>query len=153
MKQGKKQYSIYLPSPVTNLEVLDLSATRNFKCLLVALANGELRVYNGKNLIDTYQTNDIILGMKFGTYGRESNTLILTMKSGALSIKMLPRQANLDSNFKVGSGPPPEQDVPLNVPKKSNLYIEHTQREREYGVEMHRVFQKELCKLRLNLFL
>ena len=39
------------------MEVLDLSATKNMRCLIVALANGELRVYNGKNLIDTYETN------------------------------------------------------------------------------------------------
>eukprot|EP01027_Heterolobosea_sp_BB2_P010349 GEZU01015192.1.p1 GENE.GEZU01015192.1~~GEZU01015192.1.p1 ORF type:complete len:217 (+),score=39.72 GEZU01015192.1:36-686(+) len=86
--------------------------------------------------------------MKFGTYGRENNTLILTYRSGGMTIKILPRHANLDFG-KVASGPPPEQDIPLNVPKKSSLYIEHAQRERDFGVEMHRVFQRELCKLRL----
>jgi Bardet-Biedl syndrome 1 protein len=47
------------------------------------------------------------------------------------------------------AGPPPEQDIPLTVPKKTKLYIEQTQRERDQAVEMHRLFQRDLCKLRL----
>jgi Bardet-Biedl syndrome 1 protein len=42
------------------------------------------------------------------------------------------------------------QDVPLNVPKKTKLYVEQTQREREQAVDMHRIFQRDLCKLRLS---
>lgn len=48
------------------------------------------------------------------------------------------------------TGPPPEQDVPLQVPKKTRLYVEQTQREREHAVDMHRTFQRDLCKLRLS---
>ena len=47
-------------------------------------------------------------------------------------------------------GPPPEQDIPLNIPKKTKLYVEQTQRERDQATEMHRLFQRDLCKLRLN---
>ena len=42
------------------------------------------------------------------------------------------------------------QDVPLSIPKKTKLYVEHTQREREQATEMHRIFQRDLCKLRLS---
>jgi hypothetical protein len=38
-------------------------------------------------------------------------------------------------------GPPPEQDIPLNVPKKTKLYVEQTQRKRDQATEMHRLFQ------------
>ena len=48
------------------------------------------------------------------------------------------------------TGPPPEQDVPLPVPKKTKLYVEQTQRERDHAPEMHRAFQRDLCKLRLE---
>ena len=41
------------------------------------------------------------------------------------------------------------QDVPLSIPKKTKLYVEQTQREREQATEMHRAFQRDLCKLRL----
>ena len=48
------------------------------------------------------------------------------------------------------AGPPPEQDIPLNIPKKTKLYVEQTQREKDQCVDMHRIFQRDLCKLRLN---
>ena len=46
-------------------------------------------------------------------------------------------------------GPPPEQDIPLNVPKKTKLYVEQTQRERDQATEMHRLFQ--VCSARALL--
>ena len=63
-------------------------------------------------------------------YGREDNSLALVFMSGSLQIKMLPRLANLEPTKGINSGPPPEQDIPLKVPKKTKLYIEQTQREK-----------------------
>ena len=40
--------------------------------------------------------------------------------------------------------------VPLSIPKKTKLYVEQTQREREQAVDMHQAFQRDLLKLRLN---
>ena len=40
--------------------------------------------------------------------------------------------------------------MPLSIPKKTKLYVEQTQREREQATDMHRVFQRDLCKLRLS---
>lgn len=115
------------------------------------------------------------MGMRFGHFGREENCLILTYRNGAMSIKILPRQASLESPHGVAAGPPPEQDIPLNLPKKTKLYTEQSQREREMAVgvlhdhsicffflsvphafffcvfpDMHRTFQRDLCKLRLT---
>jgi Bardet-Biedl syndrome 1 protein len=59
---------------------------------------------------------------------------------------MLRRGANLE--IQGSAGPPPEQDVPLALPKKTKLYIEQTQRERDHTVHMHRTFQAELTKMR-----
>ena len=36
------------------------------------------------------------------------------------------------------------------MPKKTKLYVEQTQREREQAVDMHQAFQRDLLKLRLN---
>jgi Bardet-Biedl syndrome 1 protein len=67
----------------------------------------------------------------------------------------------------------PSADIPLDVPKKTKLYVEQTQRERDQATEMHRIFQviatyhvlschhpgcsrrrfrkqRDLCKLRLS---
>merc|ERR1712224_733490 len=38
-------------------------------------------------------------------------------------------------------GPPPERDIPLDVPKKTKLYVEQTTREKENAIDMHRIFQ------------
>jgi Bardet-Biedl syndrome 1 protein len=61
----------------------------------------------------------------------------------------MPRTANLEAAAVGSSGPPPEQDVPLDVPKKTRLYVEQTQRERQQAVDMHRVFQRDLAQMRL----
>lgn len=34
--------------------------------------------------------------------------------------------------------------------KKTKLYVEQTSREREQAIDMHRTFQRDLCKLRLS---
>ena len=65
-----------------------------------------------------------------------------------MTVKMLQRKASLEAGESREA--PPEQDVPLSVPKKTRLYIEQTQREREQATEMHRAFQRDLCKLRLS---
>ena len=69
-------------------------------------------------------------------------------KSGALSVKILPRRTNF--NITGNAGPPEEQNIPLKVPKKTRLYVDQTQREREQAVSMHRKFQRDLCRLRLE---
>jgi len=74
--------------------------------------------------------------------------LVTASRSGALTFKMTKRTATFKAP-ETPSGPPPEQDIPLAVPKKTRLYVEQTQRERDCAVDMHRIFQRELCKLRL----
>merc|ERR1719226_397426 len=63
--------------------------------------------------------------------------MVLSFKRGALMVKILQRNANLE-------------DIPLDVPKKTKLYVEQTSREREQAINMHRTFQRDLCKLRLS---
>jgi len=150
--KGKKNYSIYLPHAITNMCKLEMARIRTAKCLVVALATpegGEVRLYNGKSLISSFKMPDIVTAMKFGPYGREESSLLLCSKSGALTIKMLQRQAKLDISTSP-PGPPPEQDIPLNIPKKTKLYVEQTQRERDQAIDMHRIFQRDLCKMRLT---
>lgn len=90
-----------------------------------------------------------VTAMCYGVYGREENTLIVVSGQGALTIKIWKRTVDLDA-MSGNTGPPPEQDIPLAVPKKTKLYVEQTQREREKAPEIHRGFQRDLCKLRLT---
>ena len=53
------------------------SPKTKIKGLLVALANGEIRIYNGKHLVHTLETKESIMGMCFGTFGREEGSLCI----------------------------------------------------------------------------
>eukprot|EP00658_Telonema_sp_P-2_P071753 TRINITY_DN60978_c0_g1_i2.p1 TRINITY_DN60978_c0_g1~~TRINITY_DN60978_c0_g1_i2.p1 ORF type:complete len:277 (+),score=48.03 TRINITY_DN60978_c0_g1_i2:12-842(+) len=101
-----------------------------------------------RGLGDVYK-RQVVTGIKFGSYSREESSLALAFKSGGLCLKILPRHAELDTMNEV-SGPPAEQDVPLQVPKKTKLYVEQTKREKLHATQMHRTFQRDLCKLRLD---
>eukprot|EP00947_MAST-08B_sp_MAST-8B-sp1_P003262 g3262.t1 len=147
--KGKKNYSLLMPAPIRDMRPLLLKRTRMVNLLLVGLANGEVRLYSDKSLIYTLKCHLPVSCFRFGAFGREDCALCLVHSNGALTVKILKRQAKLEPSGKV-AGPPPEQDVPLNVPKKTKLYVEQTQRERDQATEMHRIFQRDLCKLRLN---
>ena len=43
-----------------------------------------------------------------------------------------------------------EEDIVLNIPKKTKLFLEDTQRERDQSSDIHRNFQKDLVKMRLK---
>ncbi|KAF0976347.1 hypothetical protein FDP41_004653 [Naegleria fowleri] len=146
--RGKKQYSIYLPAPIKDMEVLDMRGQRSVKCVMVALENKELRIYNGKSLVNTINLYEHVVGLKYGTYGSEVNSLMISYRSGGLDFKVISRKASLESKTK--SGPPPEQEEPLDLPTKTFLYLEQTKREVDYSSEMHNAFQKDLARVRLN---
>ena len=137
-----------LALPCATLELLKQEGQRKTQACILALANGEVRVYNEKELVSSFDVKDEVTALRYGRFYKEDNTLVMALRSGALSVKILPRNQDLEKS-KMPAGPPPEQDIPLTVPKKTKLYIEQTQRERDQAVEMHRLFQRDLCKLRL----
>ena len=150
--KAKKLFTIQLGCVVGGLDVLHLKKIKNLKLLMVACTNGALHLYHRKTLLSTLQHADSIQALRFGQYGREDASLALISSTGALSIKILQRNAHFDvsDSGAVVAPPPPEQDIPLRVPKKTKLYVEQTQREREQCVEMHRIFQRDLCRMRLS---
>lgn len=149
--KGKKNYTLNFPAFITNLAPMRVRS-KNVEAFLVSLSNGEIRIYRSKqHLVHTVNVDEVVTSMHFGSYGREENSLVLTFKSGGIMVKMLQRQANLDANISVHAiGPPPEQDVPLNIPKRTKLFVQQTQREIEQALEMHKIFQRDLCKIRLS---
>jgi len=146
--KGKKLWSVYLPATITTISVLNHKG-RSFKALLVALENGEVRIYRDKVLCNIINTQDIVTGIKFGRFGREDGSLIMTTKGGGLIVKMLKRTANLDS-IDISGGAPTAQSVKLNIPRKTKLFVDQALRERENATNMYNVFQTDLFKLRLN---
>ena len=65
------------------MEIMD-HKQRSFKAVIVALANCEVRIFRDKYLVNTIQTRDIVTGMRYGRFGREDSTLIMTTKGEGL---------------------------------------------------------------------
>lgn len=145
--KGKKNYTLHLDSEIKCMELFSKGSMEKSRALLVALANGEVRLYKDRQLIDTITNTDVVMGMRCGRYGREDVSLVMVHVSGALTVNIFRRRAKLTSDDKVVVE---EASVPLNIPKKTKLYVEQTQRERDQATEMHRIFQRDLCKLRLT---
>lgn len=146
--KGKKLWTVQLPVAILTMSLLE-QRSRSLQATMAGLANGEVRIYHDKALINIIQAPDAVTGLCFGRYGREDNTLVLTMKGGGLMIKILKRTAV----FAEGggeAGPPPAQATKLSVPRKTRLYVDQTLRERESGTAMHRTFQTDLYLLRLR---
>jgi len=148
--KGKINYSIYFPAPVTNLCEMRLTKMRNFEGIIVGLGNGEIRLYNKRDLISTIKCKTAITGLIFGPFGREAGALLIAHRNRALSVKMLRRQAKLELDpEEKKSQERKESQNPLDVPQKTKLFVEQMKREQDQPVEMHRKFQRDLCKLRL----
>jgi len=147
-----KQWALKMPAAIVAVQRMEAPAARAPRAVVVALANGDIRVYSENVLLSSHSIQGITTALYFGRFGREDHTLITVTRTGALDIKILPRSANLEHASGGGGGasaPPPEQNIPLAVPKKTRLYVEQTQREKEHAMEMHRTFQKDLARFRL----
>mmetsp|Transcript_13797 Transcript_13797/g.22981 ORF Transcript_13797/g.22981 Transcript_13797/m.22981 type:complete len:603 (+) Transcript_13797:119-1927(+) len=147
--KGKRLKGIVLNEDVSELCVMGLKRTKVSYLLLVALVTGKLCIYRELSRIYSFDVDAPISALCYGSYGREENALVIVHAQGTLTIKMWKRAADADS-LNTSAGPPPEQDIPLPVPKKTKLYVEQTQREREKAPDIHRAFQRDLCKLRLT---
>ena len=92
---------------MTCLEEVVTRQNRTVECWAVGLAGNEVRVYSGKHLITALPVDAPVSCLRFGNYGREANTLLISTKAGSLFVKMLRRGANLETLG--NAGPPPEQ--------------------------------------------
>ncbi|KAF6104506.1 hypothetical protein HJG60_011418 [Phyllostomus discolor] len=130
--KGKKLWTVQMPAAILTMNLMEQRA-RGLQAVMAGLANGEVRIYRDKTLLDVIRTPDAVTSLCFGRYGREDNTLIATTRGGGLMIKILKRTAVFaDGGGEVG--PPPAQATKLNVPRKTRLYVDQTLREREAGI-------------------
>ena len=147
--KGKKEWSLRLAAPISAMAGMRVERSTAVSALLVATRDGATALYRGRRELARFASGTHVTAMRFGHFGREEASLVLLHRNGSLTIKMLQRRADLAAPTDA-PGPPPEQDVPLNIPSKTRLYVEQTQREREQATDMHRAFQRDLCRLRLN---
>ncbi|XP_033734846.1 Bardet-Biedl syndrome 1 protein homolog isoform X2 [Pecten maximus] len=146
--KGKKLWTVKMPAAITTMETMDYKS-RGFKAVIVALNNCKVHIYKEKYLVNVISTDDVVTGLKFGRFGREDGTLVMTTRGGGLVLKILRRNATFEEKD-ISAGPPVAQNTRLNVPKKTKLFVDQTMRERDNAVTMHRTFQRDLYLLRLN---
>lgn len=145
--KGARLWSLPMPASINTMAVLSYKP-RNIKALMVALDNGEVRLYQDRILVNVIKQEDPIVALIFGHYSNHDGVLVMASRQGPLRFKMLRRAADL-SGKDVSAGPPPEQSIPIPVPPKTKLYLEQTKRERDNAVAMHRNFQRDLFRVRL----
>jgi Bardet-Biedl syndrome 1 protein len=150
--RGKRLKTMIMQEDVAELSILSLRRAKVSYLLLVALVSGEIIMCKETIPLHSFKVDSPVVAVVSGLYGREENSIaIVHGHSGSLTIKMWRRTVDVDGAIGNGQlGPPPEQDMPLPVPKKTKLFVEQTQREREHAGEIHRAFQRDLCKLRLT---
>lgn len=148
--KGTKLWLIRMPADILTMEVME-DKQKGFKGVIVGVDNREVHIYRDKYLVNIIKTESSVTGIKFGKFGREDSTLIMTTKGGSLLIKMLKRTAKFEErDATTSSGPPQSQQQKLNVPKKTKLFVDQTLRERNNCVIMHQQFQHDLYRLRLE---
>ena len=160
--KGRKVCSVYLESNILDMQLFEKDSTS--RAVILGLANGEIRIYKLNRLL--YKSNieeegvaqDTIMALRCGRYGRSNICLATVRRSGTLRVKIFRRQAKLDltstkaanmSTHEEGSN---SEDAvpPLKLPKKTQVYVEQVQHEREHAPDMHHTFQRDLASLRMK---
>lgn len=71
--------------PAYHLAYVRVACGRSTTCLLVALANGDIRLYGAENnLLHTLKTMEPIAALRFGPYAREDGALAVISSSGTV---------------------------------------------------------------------
>lgn len=148
--KSRRKFTIYLQGNITAMQAIVMSRTRSFKGVAVALATGDFLLYSGNNLVSQLKLNEPIMSFCFGVFGREEGMVVLNTKNGCLYTRMLDRRAQLENRART-AGPPPEQDKPLEIPKKTTLYLEQVEREKKSNDQIYRNMQRDLLSLKLRV--
>ncbi|EPY41902.1 Bardet-Biedl syndrome 1 protein like protein (BBS1-like protein 1) [Angomonas deanei] len=147
--KGKAQHLLPVTSPVTNMDTIVDDVTGIAKALVVSFADGHLRVYVGKFLQHECNLHGPTTAMFCGKYGREDSSLLIVLRDGSFQARLLHRSAQFSENKELEMKPPPEQDVPIQVPQLSSVFTLQRRREAKHGVDMYRTYQYDLVWLKL----
>lgn len=117
--------------------------------MAVGLKGGSVQLYQGRQAVDYVAVPDTACALAFGQLGQEEHVLIVITSAGTLNFKILKRTADFSVSTRNANASPLQQNKPLPLPKRSKLFLEQSQRERQNPTEMHQNFQRDLVQLRL----
>lgn len=75
--KGKKNWAISMPAEICTIAKMETNRAASKNNVLVALKNGQIRLYNEKNLINEMTTEDTCNGIIYGVFGREDGCLVI----------------------------------------------------------------------------
>ena len=78
--KGKKLWKIEMPADILALSGMEIR-TKGIQGFIVSLNNNEVHIYKDKYVLSKFKTQDNVIGIKFGKFGREESNLIMTTKS------------------------------------------------------------------------
>ncbi|XP_058066095.1 Bardet-Biedl syndrome 1 protein homolog [Anopheles bellator] len=150
-KKGKKLWRVKLPHPAICMVPVCLPHL-GINLVCVALQGGLVQFYSQKRLVDQFYAPESVAALSFGRLGQEEHVLVLVTIEGSLIVKILKRTAEFattENIYDVQSGeePPPG---PLQIPKKTKVFVEQTLREKAHAATIHGSFQSELWRMRLT---
>eukprot|EP00730_Choanoeca_flexa_P019287 TRINITY_DN9416_c0_g1_i5.p1 TRINITY_DN9416_c0_g1~~TRINITY_DN9416_c0_g1_i5.p1 ORF type:complete len:606 (+),score=153.65 TRINITY_DN9416_c0_g1_i5:125-1942(+) len=147
--KGKRLWQSKLPSEPTAVAPFTYKP-KLIRGLLVGMRDGTIHLYNDTTLLDVISTDFPVSAITFGHVWRGSYVLAAVGHGGELTLKRVVKGAEFEPR-KVAQGAPPEQNIRINVPSKTQLYVDQTQRERDNAIAMHRAFQRDLYMMQLNI--
>lgn len=146
--KGRCLWSVDLPGNVTCTTLMDHKG-KGFKAVMVGIDTGNVLVYHNNNLVDNVNLQGVPQALCFGKYGVENSCLIAVLTSGAVEVLVLKHSTEY-ADKGINQGPPASQRVKLEIPKKSQLYVDQTVRERNNYTDMFQNFQYDLRQMRLT---
>eukprot|EP00955_Chlamydomonas_euryale_P001521 17400-Chlamydomonas_euryale.AAC.2 len=82
---------------------------------MLPCARAQVRVYNERHLVSVHSVPSPVTGLWAGRYGREDNTLVTVLRSGALDIKVRALAGRVPGEQDVGLVDGRHQDVCLGI--------------------------------------
>ncbi|XP_014648531.1 PREDICTED: Bardet-Biedl syndrome 1 protein isoform X3 [Ceratotherium simum simum] len=78
--KGKRLWTVPMPAAILTMNLLE-QRSRGLQAVMAGLANGEVRIYHDKALLNVIRAPDAVTSLCFGRYGREDNTLVMTTRA------------------------------------------------------------------------
>jgi Bardet-Biedl syndrome 1 protein len=95
--RGKRNKTLVMPDDISDICVMPIKKSKITHLLIVALANGDIRLYQEAALVHVFTVEKPVHAIRYGAYGREENSLILIHGRGSITIKMWRRVADIEN--------------------------------------------------------
>lgn len=145
---GDKLFSVKLPSKIIGFDKFE-SERQGFKGVILLLSQNEVRLYNEKQLISVIVYEEKLISIKSGRFGRYDECFVVVTEKGGLYIKSLLQSVVIDSlTYNKRTSVVNDEKTRLDIPKKTTLYLDLIEREKESYSSMHDSFQNDIIKMK-----